>query len=418
MKIGFFSAHRGPIGGGGAERYLLSLMLGVRKHGHEPLLFGVEGASTITQATAHGIPTVIWRKSEVGGQRTEVGGERSESRGREGDNDSRPTATDPPLTTHNSRRFLRALIPPWAKLFLGATREALVLARLFRRNRVEVMHVNNNVYEMAGMAGWLAGIPSICVHHFMPPDEPYWARRLLIKQSNRFYRHVIGVSNACITAWRSYAGCIRQDRSSFVWNGIDLESFTPPPTPRPRNPAIFQLISTGRLDPMKGFLDLIAAMAQLDDPSIQLWIVGDGQQRPELEDAIAKAGLTGICRLLGHRDDVVDLLRQADCFVFASSSRESFGLALAEAMATGLPAITTNFGPLPEINQDHETGLLVPVNQPSALAAAIRRLRNEPELRIQMGIAARQRAVQCFRVERMVAETVAVYEHAATDRRL
>ncbi len=404
MKTGFFSAHSDPHGSGGAERYLLSMMLGVREHGHEPVLFGVENALTVKQAQEHDIPVVIWRKASDNHETHE----------------RHQKAIDQAQSTkHKARRikhFLRRLIPPWVRLFLGAMQETMALAKLFRRHPLDVMHVNNNVYEMAGVACWLIGIPSVCVHHFMPPDEAYWARRFLIRQTNRFYSRVVGVSNACITAWREYAP-IKLKKSCFVYNGIDLEKFHPPGQGdnhetherHETREQVFQLISVGRLDPMKGFLDLIDALALLDDPNIHLWIVGEGAQRPELDERIGEHGLEESCQLLGNREEIPELLRQADCFVLVSVCKESFGLALVEAMATGLPVITSDFGPLPEINFDDKTGIVVRTGSHCELAKAIGRLRDSRELRIRMGVAARAQSLDTFGEERMIAGMLTVY---------
>jgi glycosyltransferase involved in cell wall biosynthesis len=137
-----------------------------------------------------------------------------------------------------------------------------------------------------------------------------------------------------------------------------------------------------------------------DDP------FGDGRQRTE---ALARElDLGSACVFTGVRRDVPDLMAASDVFVM-SSLWEGLGLVFLEAMATGLPVVSTRVSAIPEVVVDGETGLLVPPADDAALADALVRLAREPALRARLGAAGRARVRERFGLERMIDETLAVY---------
>jgi glycosyltransferase involved in cell wall biosynthesis len=95
--------------------------------------------------------------------------------------------------------------------------------------------------------------------------------------------------------------------------------------------------------------------------------------------------------------------------ILPSVSHESFGLVLAEAMAAGLPLITSDYGPLPEVNVANETGLVVKAGASSELASAIHVLIEDPDLCSRFGLAGRCRARNCFAVEVMIDKMLGLY---------
>jgi glycosyltransferase involved in cell wall biosynthesis len=147
-----------------------------------------------------------------------------------------------------------------------------------------------------------------------------------------------------------------------------------------------------RIEPWKGQPDTIAAFAQLAarHPAAHLLIVGDGGGRAACEAQACAAGLTDRIHFLGFRSDVPWLLTALDLFCHPSRS-EAFGLAVAEATATGLPVVAYADGATPEVVADGETGLLAPVGDVDALAAALDRLLASPTERRRLGEAGRER---------------------------
>jgi len=118
--------------------------------------------------------------------------------------------------------------------------------------------------------------------------------------------------------------------------------------------------------------------------------------------------------LAGFRPDVLSLHKAFDIFVM-SSVTEGLGTSLLDAMAAGKPIVATRTGGIPEVVADGETGLLVPPRDEEALADAIVRLLKDPDLRREMGEAGRVRARNLFSLERMVQNTLNVYQRVATE---
>ena len=156
-----------------------------------------------------------------------------------------------------------------------------------------------------------------------------------------------------------------------VPNVVDTDTFHPPPAPRPRDgPA--RLLNVATLSEKKGHRHLLEALTMLDGDE-RLDIVGEGELHDELEHLIAGLGLEGRVRLLGPRpkEEVAALMREADLFVLPSLN-ENLPVVLIEAQASGLPAVATRVGGVPELAV-HGTGELVEPANPRALAEAIER---------------------------------------------
>ncbi|MDE3036095.1 MAG: glycosyltransferase family 4 protein, partial [Nitrospirota bacterium] len=142
------------------------------------------------------------------------------------------------------------------------------------------------------------------------------------------------------------------------------------------------LLCAARLDPIKGVDVLVQAVA--DVPEATVWLAGDGPERRHLEQMAASLGVAQRLRFLGnlpHRD-LAERMRAADLFVLPSRS-EAFGIVLAEAMDAGLPIVASRVGGIPGL-VEADNGLLVPPEDPAALAWAIRELLADPERRAAM----------------------------------
>ncbi len=165
------------------------------------------------------------------------------------------------------------------------------------------------------------------------------------------------------------------------------------------------------LVPHKGQRHLIGAAARVvrDVPDARFVILGDGELRASLERQIKDLGLDRHVILGGFRDDVIGLIKSFDLFVM-SSVTEGLGTSILDAMACGKAVVGTRTGGIPEAVQDGVTGLLVPPHDERALADAIVRVLKDRGLRDQLAAAGLHRATTHFSVERMVQETLAVYE--------
>lgn len=160
-----------------------------------------------------------------------------------------------------------------------------------------------------------------------------------------------------------------------------------------------------RLEPQKG-VD-IAVNALADVRNARLVVLGEGPERPRLERLAAALGVP--VSLPGRVPDVAAWLRRADLLVHPVRW-EGFGLAVLEAMLAAKPVVATRVSSIPEIVVDGETGLLVPPDDPGALAGAINRVLEDPGRYGQRGYA---RARSEFSVARMVDRTLSVYEAAS-----
>jgi glycosyltransferase involved in cell wall biosynthesis len=120
------------------------------------------------------------------------------------------------------------------------------------------------------------------------------------------------------------------------------------------------------------------------------------------------------CRFVGVREDIADILAAADLFVLPSLS-EGFPFVLLEALAMGLPVVASQVNGVPELIGDHKTGLLVPPRDPQALATAIREVLSDSTAASKMGAAGRAVVEERFTVDRMVANTMAIFDAAVQD---
>jgi glycosyltransferase involved in cell wall biosynthesis len=184
-------------------------------------------------------------------------------------------------------------------------------------------------------------------------------------------------------------------------NGVDLARFAPA-APVSIDEDHTTVATLANLRPEKGLVQLLeaAAIVTRKAPRSRFVIWGDGPLRSDLEARIRRLGLTGSVSMRGATRDPAQVLRQCHIFVLASLSEASSNVVL-EAMATGLPVVGTRVGGTPRLVDDHRTGLLVPPDNPQALAEAILGLIDAPAVATAMGAQGRARAMAEFGMDRM-----------------
>ena len=167
-----------------------------------------------------------------------------------------------------------------------------------------------------------------------------------------------------------------------------------------------------RLVPVKGVVYLIRAMALLHThfPDVCLDIAGTGPEQTRLESEVHSLGLSDHVAFLGWRTDIADLLAKWEIFVMPSL-QEGFGIAALDAMAAGLPVVATAVGGVPELVQNGLTGWLVPPGDSETLARKLGMLLLNPEQRMAMGAAGRDRARKHFSVDHHVAGIAKIYDN-------
>lgn len=206
-----------------------------------------------------------------------------------------------------------------------------------------------------------------------------------------------------------------------VPTGIDGERFAPGDAGAvraalglPADAFLVGIVAT--LRSWKGHRFLLEALAALPDPRLRVVVVGDGPQRHALEAMAVGPGLAGRVAFAGNRDDVPDWLRAFDVFCLPSTGNEGVPQGLVQAMMTGLPCVTTPAGSIAELVAHERTGLLVPMEDAPALAAAIDRLFRDAALRDRLGTAARAHALAHHGLDRMLDTMTRVFL-AARERR-
>jgi glycosyltransferase involved in cell wall biosynthesis len=174
---------------------------------------------------------------------------------------------------------------------------------------------------------------------------------------------------------------------------------------RQRRASRHRIGMVARLEEHKDQPTLIRAARLLERRGLdcEVWLIGEGSRRSELEQLIAAEGVCDRVRMLGMRRDVPELLGQLDLFAFATTPEEGQGIALIEAMAAGVPVVASDVGACREVLDDGALGLLVPPHDPAALADAILQVRAEPEAAARRAERARRQAFEAFDVERMAA---------------
>jgi len=223
----------------------------------------------------------------------------------------------------------------------------------------------------------------------------------LLGEMCREAEFVVAVSDHTLALLQArFPGCARRMRR--IYNGLDPAAF-PAAFPAGQDP--LRIVSTGRLIEFKGFHHLIDAVARLKACGypVQLRVIGEGPWRQALEDQILVQEMSDTVVLLGNRsqDEVKAELAGADvfalaCTVDAKGASDILPTAITEAMACGLPVVSTRLAGVPEQVVDGETGLLAEPGDVEELAACIARLANDRSLAARLGAAGSRRVQDVF----------------------
>lgn len=256
------------------------------------------------------------------------------------------------------------------------------LAKVLKTEKVDIIHCHKHKSMVYGtIAAMIARTPVIIAHVHGLDRTRNWHRKLtnffVMKRVNKILtvgeavRGNVLKSNPRISPGKVYS----------LGNSIDYSRFANVSTTKESArrrlglaPDSFVFGTVGRLVPTKGQIYLINAFAKVKQlvPSADLILVGDGRLRKQLGKQAAETLYTDSVHFLGYRDDIPELLKAMDVFVFPSVA-EGLGRGLLEAMAAGVPCIGTNVGGVPEILADGKYGLLVPPEDDNALAEAMLR---------------------------------------------
>ncbi len=293
----------------------------------------------------------------------------------------------------------------------------LQLAWLIRCERIDLVHSNSSAVFAGAVAALLTRRPHVWhVREMLPPRGalPALLRWLIPRLSHR----VVCISMAVKDQFGN-GSPEQQQKLRLVADGIDVDKFlemAQAREPRPDGPPRVGMNS--RINPWKGQRTFVETAARVRQwfPDTHFFVVGECLEvyRPLRDEIVAlseRLGLDGHLTLTGYLpyDQVARLLARYDVFVLPSSAPEPLGIVMLEAMACGKPVVATNQGGPLDVVQHGVTGLLVPPDDPAALAAAITTLLKSEETRRAMGRAGAARVQALFTIQRHVAQLLEVY---------
>jgi glycosyltransferase involved in cell wall biosynthesis len=286
---------------------------------------------------------------------------------------------------------VRRPVSPWRDV-----RGVVELLRLLRREKPHIVHVNSAKAAALGrLTAWIAGVP---IRIYTVHGWAFLAHRGVASAAYRWVERALRPLNTvtvCVSENERQAGLAARacDDSTTVVirNGVDPRRVDV----REREGDRPRVVMVGRLQAPKDPITLVRALAMVRDTDYEAFLVGDGPDRPVVEEEIRRLAIEPSVRVLGERSDVRELLATADVFALSTHS-EGLPLSILEAMAAGLPVVASNVGGVPELVVQGETGMLVPPDDPAALAETIERLLTDQPLARRLGDAARVRVAEHF----------------------
>lgn len=303
------------------------------------------------------------------------------------------------------------------------------LLALLREHRLTVVHAHD---DKTLLYGWLLRfmhpdlkIMYTCHSHAMHTRGDFQRlseylgyrvrQRVQIFLMKRFLKPILTVSND--TKLRLVANGLISADVAVLYNGIDISRWRSRGVPVLRKELLVPpdglVVGTVARITYEKDLDTFFAVAQevvVRFPKVTFVIVGDGygDELDRARDEVARRGIDSLVRFTGHRNDLVEIYSSFDVFLMTSLT-EGLPNTLLEAMALGIPSVSTAVGGVPELLEDGSSGFLAPAGASSALAGHVIRLLESPSLRVEMGNAAREKVETNFDFFRRVRSTEDYY---------
>lgn len=312
---------------------------------------------------------------------------------------------------------LRRPIRPWWDLAA-----LMCLVHFLRQEKPEIVHTHSSKAGVLGrVAARLAGVPAVVhtIHGFgFTPAQSPGVRGMFVfleRLLSRVTTALIFVSKAN----RDEAlakGIGHQSRMNIIRAAVPLQAYFGLTHRRESPPGLTlapsdKLVTTvGPFKPQKNLLDFIraAALVSVRHPEARFLIVGDGKDRPALENEIRKRNLAPRIFLAGWRRDMASILDRTDIFCM-TSLWEGLPMALVEAMAAGLPSVVNAVDGCKDVVRDGQNGFLIPPGQPDATAARLHQLLSDIALAQRMGKCARESLGEEFDAKTMIRDHALLY---------
>ncbi|HYY73148.1 MAG TPA: glycosyltransferase [Candidatus Bathyarchaeia archaeon] len=301
--------------------------------------------------------------------------------------------------------------------------QATYLAEIVARESLTHLHAHfaHDPTLVTMFAHYLTGIPYSFTAH---------AKDIYVKTSPELLRAEAQTAQAVVTCTeynRRYIstqiGSGSSGKLHCIYHGLDLSQFKFCSV-RAANGELPVILSAARLVEKKGLKDLILAadIVRQRGRHFRIEIVGDGPLRQSLEERVRRLGLNDHIRFLGPlpHEKLCRIYQSVclfalPCIVTADGDRDGIPNVLLEAMASGVPVVSTPVSGIPEVIRSEAEGLLVPPNSPVALADAMDRLLGSPELRERLALAARAKIENCFSIERNSAQLLSLFQRVGAN---
>jgi len=271
------------------------------------------------------------------------------------------------------------------------------------------LHSRRGADVLGGIAARIAGCPAVLSRR-VDNTEPRWFAAL----KYRLYAAVVGISGAICAVLRSQG--VAEDRLSCIPSAVDTARYARDCDPvyfercTGLEPASRTIAMVAQFIPRKGHTVLFKAVPNViaRHPEVRFLLFGRGPLEEALRAETLRLGLGEVIRFPGFVHDLERLLPCCYALVHPANL-EGLGVSLLEAGAAGLPIVAARAGGIPEIVEDGRNGLLVPPDDPDALALALIRLLDEPALHAKLASNAHRVVLECFSTERMVEDNHALY---------
>jgi len=289
------------------------------------------------------------------------------------------------------------------------------LSDFFRSEEIDIVNTHSSRDSwLAGFAARRAKVPLVIkTRHISARVSRGWLTRLVYQH---LHDYIITTSKGIAEDMVRFNG-FDPERISAIPTGVDLNRFD---LVLPRfnlrmelglSPETHLIGMVSVLRSWKGHPDFLHAANEVKKrfPSAYFIIVGEGPRRRQIEEELLEMGIEDFVFLIGHRDEIPQILRDLDVFVLPSYANEGVPQALLQALAMKRPVVATNVGGIPEVITSEIHGLLCEPQNPEALATNILQILEKPARAREMACTGRQKVLEQFSLESMVNQLEEIY---------